>query len=58
VDLLSGSSPEETCEVTRVTIKELGPPGYIVAPDQEMIGEVPLANVEALFRAVREYNLL
>jgi len=55
--LLPSASTEEVYAVTRATINELGPLGYIVAPDQDMIGEVPLANVEALFRAVREYLL-
>ena len=43
-------------EVIR-TIETLGPLRLIVAPDQELIGDVPTANIEAMFEAVREYRI-
>ncbi len=52
--LLPYASPEEVYETTRETIAALGPLGYIVAPDQELIGDVPAANIDAMARAARE----
>ena len=43
-------------EVIR-TIETLGPLRLIVAPDQDLIGDVPTANIEAMFEAVREYRV-
>lgn len=52
---LPNGSPEEVTQVVRETICTLGPEGLIIGPDQEMIGRVPVANLEAMCRAVREF---
>ena len=54
--LPSGTPDEIEMEVRRA-IDTLGPLGYIVSPDQDLISDVPTANIEALFRAVREYRI-
>ncbi|HLA40374.1 MAG TPA: uroporphyrinogen decarboxylase family protein [Candidatus Glassbacteria bacterium] len=56
--LLPVATPEKVYAVTRATIEQLGPGGYIVAPDQDMIGDVPLENIEAMLRAVREFRMM
>lgn len=43
-------------EVIR-TIDTLGPLGYIAAPDQEMIGDIPIDNIEMMFKTIKEYKL-
>lgn len=53
---LPNGSPEEVGQVVREMIGTLGPMGLIAGPDQEMIGQIPLANIEAMCRAVREYR--
>lgn len=55
--LLSFGKPEEVREQVSHTIDALGPLGYIVAPDQGLIGNVPLANIEAMYEAIRNYPL-
>jgi uroporphyrinogen decarboxylase len=55
--VLPYGTPEEVYETTRRTIETLGPLGYVVAPDQDMIGDVPAANIDAMARAAREYKL-
>ena len=54
---LPKARPEEVREEVRRTISALGPLGYIVCPDQDLIGDIPTANIEALYKAAREYKL-
>jgi uroporphyrinogen decarboxylase len=53
--------PHETPEIVRKTVIEtietLGPLGYIAAPDQDMIGDIPAENIETMFRTIREYKI-
>lgn len=53
--LPSGTPEEVRLEVER-TVRELGPDRYIVAPDQDLMDDVPTENIEALYRAVREFK--
>lgn len=39
------------------TIKSLGPLGYVVGPDQDMIGDVPTDNIMAMYSAIHEFPL-
>jgi uroporphyrinogen decarboxylase len=50
-------TPEEVYAETVHAIKTLGPLNYIPAPDHDLIGDVPVANVDAFVRAVKEYKL-
>jgi len=43
-------------EVIR-TIETLGPLRLIVAPDQELIGDIPTGNIEVMYQAVRDYKI-
>ena len=54
---LPKARPEEVREEVRRTISALGPLGYIVCPDQDLMGDIPTANIEALYKAAREYKL-
>ena len=54
---LPSGSPEEVAEETRNLIDLLGPKRLIVAPDQDMLGEIPVANVKALFDTVASYRI-
>lgn len=54
-DLLAFRSPEEVREETLRTIEILGKDGgYICGPAQEVMNNVPPANVEAMVSAIRE----
>jgi uroporphyrinogen decarboxylase len=50
-------TPEQVKAETIHAINTLGPYGYIVAPDQELIGEIPPENIEAFVDAVKEYKI-
>ena len=54
---LPKARPEEVREEVRRTISTLGPLGYIVCPDQDLMGDIPTVNIEALYQAAREYKL-
>jgi uroporphyrinogen decarboxylase len=54
--LLPHARPEEVYEVVRETIAAFGPTGYIAGPDQWLMADVPMENVEAMYRAVAEGN--
>lgn len=48
-------SPEETKELTRDTIRTLGKGGgYIIAPSQEIMNDVPVENIKTLVETIRE----
>lgn len=48
-------SVEETKDMVRNTIRILGKGGgYIIAPSQEIINDVPLENIKALVDAIKE----
>lgn len=50
-------TPQEVAEQTKNLIECLGPNRLIVAPDQDMLGEIPIENVKALFDTVAAYQL-
>ena len=54
---LTFGSPDEVRQEVIQTIEAFGPLAYIVSPDQDMIGDIPLENIEALFKTVRDYTL-
>ncbi|MCL6088229.1 MAG: hypothetical protein M1475_07430 [Actinobacteria bacterium] len=46
---------EQTTEMVRETIKTLGKGGgYIIAPAQEIMNDVPIANIKALIKTIKE----
>jgi uroporphyrinogen decarboxylase len=48
-------TPEQTREMARTTIRTLGRGGgYIIAPSQEIMNDVPIANIKALVETIRE----
>ncbi len=48
-------SPDATRDMVRDTIRTLGKGGgYIIAPAQEIMNDVPIANIQALVQTVRE----
>jgi len=55
--VLPQGSPEQVREAVRQTVYTLGPGNYIVAPDQDLMADVPTANIEVLYGAVREMRL-
>ncbi|MBW7996479.1 MAG: hypothetical protein FVQ81_07930 [Candidatus Glassbacteria bacterium] len=54
--LMPSATPEEVEQVVSHTIGSLGPLGYIIAPDQDLMEDVPTANIEAIYRAVANYR--
>ena len=42
-------TPEEVSGQVRKTIRLLGPSGLIIGPDQDMIGDVPVENIDAMY---------
>ena len=52
---LPNDAPEEVRRIVQQTIRALGPAGLVVGPDQDMIGQIPLANIEAMCQAVRDF---
>jgi uroporphyrinogen decarboxylase len=48
-----GTPDDVEGEVARL-IKTLGPHKIIIAPDQDMVGDVPAENITALFNAVKK----
>jgi uroporphyrinogen decarboxylase len=54
--VLPFGTPGEVEKSVRETIDLLGPLGYFASSDQEMIGDVPLANIEAMIQAIRAYR--
>lgn len=53
---LPRATPREVGRAVRHTIEALGPVGYICGPDQNMMEDTPLENIEALYREAREYK--
>jgi uroporphyrinogen decarboxylase len=49
--------PEDVRNEIIYTIDTLGPLGYIAAPDQEMIGDIPLENIEIMFNTIKTYKV-
>ena len=48
-------TPEETRKLTRDTVRTLGKDGgYIIAPSQEIMNDVPIENIKALVETIRE----
>ena len=54
-DLLPFGTPEQVKEMARKTIRTLGKGGgHIIAPSQEVMNDVPIANVKALVETIVE----
>jgi uroporphyrinogen decarboxylase len=54
-------TPEQTKEMVRETVRLLGKNGgYIIAPAQEIMNDVPIENIKAMVETIREerYNVL
>ena len=49
--------PEVVREKVISTIETLGPLGYIAAPDQDMLGDIPTENIEMMFETIKGYKL-
>ncbi len=48
-------TPEKTAEMTRETIRILGKGGgYIIAPSQEIMNDVPIENIVAMLETIKE----
>ena len=54
--LLPYARPEEVYEAVRETIAAFGGRGYIAGPDQWLMADVPMENVEAMYRGIAEGN--
>jgi uroporphyrinogen decarboxylase len=54
--LLPYATPDRVSEAVRGTIAAFGPTGYIAGPDQWLMADVPMENVEAMYRAVAVAN--
>lgn len=52
-NILPFGSPQKVREEVALLIKHLGPQGLVAAPDQDIIGEVPIENIVAMLEAVR-----
>jgi len=54
-DVLPFGTPEQVRELARDTIRVLGKGGrHIIAPSQEVMNDVPIANVKALVETIVE----
>ncbi len=54
--VLPVAGPDQVRQSVHQTIDRLGPSGLIVAPDQDLMDDIPTANIEALFHAVHDYR--
>lgn len=54
--LLFGT-PQKVREEVILAIDTFGPLGYIVSPEQDLIGNIPLDNIDAMFETIREYKV-
>lgn len=52
------AGPETVREEVVNCIKTLGPLGYIASPDQEMIGDIPLENIDMMCKTVKHFSWL
>lgn len=50
-------SVEDVREETMRAIGTFGPLGYIAAPDQDIIGDVPVENITAMYKTIREFKV-
>jgi uroporphyrinogen decarboxylase len=50
--LLPYATPDEVYEEVRETVAAFGSTGYIAGPDQWLMADVPMENVEAMYRGV------
>ena len=53
---LPNDTPDQIRHTTQATLQTLGPTGLIAGPDQDMIGHIPLENIEAMCTAIREFK--
>jgi uroporphyrinogen decarboxylase len=51
------AATEEVRQQVIRTIETLGPLRLIVAPDQELIGDIPTRNIEVMYQTVRDFKL-
>jgi len=49
-------SPDDVYKETQNAIKVLGPEGLIIAPDHELLPNVPVTNIDAFVKAVKEFK--
>lgn len=54
--VLPQGTVDEVKSVVRATIAALGPTGYIAGPDQEMMADIPVGNVLAMYEAIHDYR--
>jgi uroporphyrinogen decarboxylase len=54
--LLPRAAPAEVRAGTEETIGAFGPTGYIAGPDQWLMSDIPVANVVAMYEAIRGYR--
>jgi uroporphyrinogen decarboxylase len=54
--LLPCATPDEVFKAVRETIAAFGGSGYIAGPDQWLMSDVPMENVEAMYRGIAEGN--
>ena len=52
---LPNDTPEQIRHTVHQTLKTLGPTALIAGPDQDMIGQIPLPNIEAMCNAIRNF---
>jgi hypothetical protein len=38
-------------------MQALGPTGLIAAPDQDMIGDIPVENIVMMYKTIREFRI-
>jgi len=50
------ATPADVRAAVRRTLEVLGPERVIIGPDQQMIGDIPLENVVAMYEAAREFR--
>ncbi|MCL2648099.1 MAG: hypothetical protein FWD61_13990 [Phycisphaerales bacterium] len=54
---LPNDSPEQIQHTVHQTLRTLGPTGLIAGPDQDMIGQIPLQNIQAMCSAIRNFTI-
>ena len=53
---LPHGTPEQVRDEVRRAIQTLGPTGYICGPDQDMMDDVPMANMVAMYEAIHGFS--
>lgn len=55
--ILPFKNPSEVEREVESMISTLGPLGYIVCPDQDMIGDIPFENIISMYNAIKNYRV-